>query len=210
MEGEEGRVATMTNFSTDADRRTSDEVWREGGMPKSRRRLGGALLAIGIALALVFGGWGGVVSLKADPPPARVGEGAEVPGGTFRVDQVIPEHMAPMQMQNFARAGMNMSGMVADMTPEGKRRFNVEFTVSAQDGEMAYSPTDFRLSGRGVDGIAPIKSELGSNSLPAGGTVSGTLTFQVPEEAEGLALSFDGGRPVALALPPETGGPKHH
>lgn len=48
-----------------------------------------------------------------------VGEVAEVPGGLLRVDAVLPEHMAPLQMGKFSQSGMNMSGMGVDMVPEG-------------------------------------------------------------------------------------------
>jgi hypothetical protein len=64
--------------------------------------------------------------------PAQLGEMVEISGGLLRVDRVIPETMAPMHAGNFGKSGMNMSGMGVDMTPEGYRRFTVEFTVAAE------------------------------------------------------------------------------
>lgn len=168
-----------------------------------RARIGGLLLLVAVAATFVVGGWGALVSLSAKELPAGVGEAVEVPRGVLQVDKVTPEHMAPMQMDKFAKKGMNMSGMVADMTPEGQRRLNVDVTLAAKENtSLAYSEKQFRLTGEGMDETGPLRSKLGSGSVPPGSAVSGTLVLQVPEEASKLMLSFDGGRPVALDLKP--------
>lgn len=179
----------------------------------ARKVLAGLLLSGAVAAALVAGGWG-LVSTQASPLPVAagaavpVGEAAEVPGGLLRVDGVLPEHMEHAQTGKFAQSGMNMSGMGVDMVPEGQQRFTVEVSLAAGDGGLDYSAGDFRLSGGGVAGAAPIRSQLGDGVLPAGSETHGALVFQAPRDAEGLTLSFDGGEPVALE-PGAEGGHGH-
>lgn len=175
-----------------------------GRSPRARKTLAGLLLSAAVAAALAAGGWG---LLSAQIPQASAGEAvaqgesAEVPGGgLLRVEDVIPEHMAPMQMDKFAKTGMNMSGMGMDMTPKGQQRFTVQLSLAARDGGLTYSADDFRLIGEGVEEAAPIRSKLGDGALPSGSRTNGSLVFQAPEESDGLMLSFDGGEPVALDL----------
>ena len=105
-----------------------------------------------------------------------------------------------MKMGNFAKQGMNMAmPQNMDMPPEGMERFTVDVTLAAgEGGNLAYSEKDFRFGGEGMAEVGPHRSTLGSGSVPAGGVVSGTINVQVPEDAENLTLSFDGGQPVAL------------
>ncbi|WP_166397031.1 DUF4352 domain-containing protein [Rubrobacter marinus] len=182
-----------------------------GGRRRSNRsRVAGAALAVGVAVSLAAGGWGIFSSLGVEPSPARTGEPVEIPGGFVRVDAMTPEHMAAMQADKFAASGMNMSSMGMDMAPEGQRRFVVDVTLAAEDGAMSYSPDDFRLTGEGVEESGPLRETFEEGqAIPAGGAVSGSLVFQAPEDADGLELSFDGGRPVALDLPPATGEEGH-
>ena len=119
----------------------------------------------------------------------------------MRVEKVTPEHMAPMRSGKFANAGMSMSSTGMDMAPEGFTRFAAEVTLQAQGENLAYAPEDFRLSGEGVKTHVPVRSQLGADSVPDGSAVSGNLVFQAPENAKGLTLEFDGGRPIALDLP---------
>jgi hypothetical protein len=156
-----------------------------------------------VVAALAAAGGGVIYSLlNTEAPPARVGEMVEVPGGLLRVDGVSPEHMASMQMGKFAQAGMaGMSSMGMDMAPEGQRRFVVDVTLGAKDGDLSYSPEDFSISGDGVKQSAPIRDQLDSGTIPAGSAISGRLVFQVPEETTKLMLSFgDEGQKVALNL----------
>jgi Domain of unknown function (DUF4352) len=160
------------------------------------------VFALTVLAALAATGWGVIYSLAAEAPPARVGETVEVPGGLLRVDSVAPEHMASMQMGKFAQAGMaGMSSMGMDMAPEGQRRFVVDVTLGAKDGDLSYSPEDFSISGEGVKQSAPIRQQLDSGTIPAGSAISGSLVFQVPEETTKLMLGFgDDGQKVALNL----------
>jgi Domain of unknown function (DUF4352) len=172
-----------------------------------RRRTANILLALFVVAVLAAAGWGLSGSLATESPPARLGEAVEVPGGLMSVDRAYPWHMAPMQMGNFANAGMNMAGSTKmDMPPEGQRRLNVELTLRAESGVgLSYSSEDFRISGEGMKETGPYQSKLGAGTVPAGSAVSGSMTFQVPEEASKLMLGFgDGGRKVALDLKPVT------
>jgi hypothetical protein len=74
----------------------------------------------------------------------------------------------------------------------------VEVSLAAGNGGLDYSAGAFRLSGEGIEGSAPTRSQLGDDTLPAGSETPGALIFQAPEEAKGLALSFDGAESVAL------------
>lgn len=177
-----------------------------------RKLAGGLLLGLCVAGVFAGGAWG--LATASTPPPsaallAAPGEPVEAAGGILRVDQVLPEKMAPMQMDKFAKTGMNMSGMVSDMTPEGERRFNVEVTLAAEDRALDYEASDFRVTGAGMRPTAPLRDKLVEGTIPAGKAVSGTLVFQVPEETERLALSFDGSRPVDLELEPASGKNGH-
>ena len=177
------------------------------------RVIAGALvLVMFVAGVFATGAWGLATASTPPPSPALVaspGEPVEVAGGSLIVDQVLPEKMAPMQMDKFAKTGMNMSGMVSDMTPEGKRRFNVEVTLAAGGRALEYEADDFRVSAQGMRPIPPLRDKLVEGTIPAGNAVSGTLVFQVPEEAEQLSLSLDGSRPVDLELDPASGENNH-
>ena len=180
------------------------------GAAKGRARAANLLLLAAVVAALAAGVWGLISLLGTEAPPARVGEAVEVSGGVVAVDKVTPEHMAPMQSSKFSAGGMNMSSMGMDMAPEGYERFAVFVTLAAdEDGDLAYSSEDFRVSGEGMKEDGPVRSELEVGTIPAGSAVSGNLVFQAPEEAKELKLSFDGGRSVALDLGPAAGNSGH-
>jgi hypothetical protein len=180
-----------------------------GNRRGARARAARVALAFGVAASLAAGGWGLFSSLGAEATPARVGEPVEVPGGLVRVDKVTAEHMAQMQADKFAASGMSMSSMGMDMAPEGQRRFAVDVSLAADDGTLSYSVEDFRLTAEGMEEAGPVRDALESETIPAGGAISGTLIFQAPEDVKGLELTFDGGRPIDLDLPPATQGEGH-
>ena len=181
-----------------------------GTVPRYRTFVGVSILVLAVVAALAAGGWGLVSSLAGEAPPARMGEAAAVPGGTLRVEKVMPEHMAPMKMGKFGQQGMNMAMPNMDMAPDGYTRFTVNVTLEARGGELAYAPEDFRLSGEGFETDGPVRSQLGQGAIPDGSAVSGNLVFQAPEKAEGLTLEFDDGRQVALDLPAGKGESHGH
>ena len=173
-----------------------------------RAAVGHALLSAGVAFALSAGAWGTFASIGAEPPAAKIGGWVDASGGLLRVDRVAPESMAAMQMGKFAEQGMSMGSATGmDMAPDGQRRFAVDVTLAApEDGELAYSTDEFRLTGAGLEGTGPHRDTLSEGSIPAGSRVSGTLVFQAPEDADGLELRLgEGGDPVALPLEPISG-----
>lgn len=190
--------ASTPNIENQEDRYAPAAQRRSPGF---RPLIGGVLLVVAVTAAVVGGGWGLVSSVVAGAAvPARVGEPVEVPGGQFQVDRVIPESMAPMQMEKFAKSGMFMSGMVVDMTPEGKKRFVLEISLSGSDSGLRFSEKDFRVNGEGMKETRPLRGQLGSGKISSSEATTGILTFQVPEEAEDLVLSFRDSRPVILDL----------
>lgn len=196
----------MTALQTMAEKTEGDTmpVVGTGGVPRSL--FGGIFLAVAVLAALVARGWGVVSSLTAEAPPARIGEPVEAGAGLVRVDAVTPEHMAPMQKGKFAASGMSMSSMGMDMAPEGYERFAVDVTLIAENGDLSYSPKDFRLSAEGAKEHGPVRDQLAEGTIAEGSAVSGILVFQAPEKARNLTLTFDEGRKIALDLPAEKKG----
>ena len=171
------------------------------GPGKLRRAVGSVVLLAAVVGALASGGWGLLSHAGLqEAAPAAIGEALAARDGQLVVDRFAPEHMAPMKMGNFAKQGMNMAmPQNMDMPPEGMERFTVDVTLAAgEGGDLKFSEKDFRFGGEGMAEVGPHRSTLGSGSVPAGGVVSGTINVQVPEDAENLTLSFDGGQPVAL------------
>ncbi len=164
------------------------------------------LVLLAAAGALSAGAWGFFANLDARGVPAGIGEPVHVSGGILRVERVMPEQMADMQAGKFGQSGMSMSATGMDMAAEGQRRFTVELTLAAKDRVVSYAAEDFRITGEGLKEAEPIRHQLEGGTLPAGSAVSATMVFQAPEDAEDLALSFDGGRPVDLGLGPVAGG----
>ncbi len=170
------------------------------GAPAARHAALMPALAMLAALGLVMWSLLGSGGAHGSQAAAHAGETVAVPGALVRVDQVMPEHMAPMHGDKFARSGMNMSGMGMDMAPPGYRRFTVAITLvgQASDG-LRYSEDWFRLTGQGMTETGVYRHQFGTGAVPRGSAVSGSLTFQVPEGASGLLLHVRGGeRPIAL------------
>jgi hypothetical protein len=166
-----------------------------------------ALTFVGVLLATNL-----IMQGIAPASPAQLAELVEVPGGSLRVDHVIPEQMAAMHAGKFAQSGMNMSGMGIDMTPEGYRRFTVEITLAGEArGGLRYPADQFRVTGTGMEATGPLRHQLGNGIVPEASAASGTLIFQVPEAATDLLLSFgDEGRPIALNLEAADDHPHQH
>lgn len=194
--------------TTEGNKRPVAGAAGSGEAPRYRSLVGGLVLAVAVLAALVAGGWGVVSSLTAEAPPARIGEPVEAGSGLVRVDAVTPEHMAPMQKGKFAASGMSMSSTGMDMAPEGFERFAVDVTLIAENGDLSYSPKDFRVGAKGVKDHGPVRAQLAEGDVAEGSAVSGILVFQAPEKAKNLTLSFDEGRKIALDLPASKDGGK--
>lgn len=170
-----------------------------------RRRLGTSVIIVMAVTAFVAGIWGYGVSMPdASQPAARSRFETTVQGGMARVDRVAPESMAPMQMGKFAAAGMNMSGSVVDMTPEGFRRFEVEITLAADArGGLRFNADEFLVIGRGLEATKPYRHSFKVDRVAYGTMISGTIVYQVPNTASQIELSLPGAdRAIPMSLGP--------
>lgn len=141
--------------------------------------------------------------------PAFPGDELPLPGGLMVINEVIPEHLAPMQHANFARLGMSMNTMVPDATPEGFRSFTVLLTLAGRDADgLSIDIEQFTVSGSGLEPTAPLRSDIAVDWIAPGNRLEGTLVFRVPETATDLTLRYADGR--AVALDPGPGGAGHH
>lgn len=174
-----------------------------------RRRVGATLLMLMSATALFAGIWGYRASApdaSHSGPTSRFA--SRVDGGIAQVNQVIPESMAPMQLGKFAAMGMNMSGTVMDMTPEGYRRFTVELTLTANSrGGVQIAADGYVVTGLGMESTKPYRHSFETGVVPNGMSVTGTIVYQVPIKASQMALVLPGAeRAIPLALGPADDG----
>lgn len=161
-----------------------------------RHRLRTAVLSL-VTLGIVTGGlWGMLVPREA----AEHGSGhdalalVDLPDGTLRVDGLVDRQV-----------GHAMPGMsVAKDVPVGMRRFAVDITLGATKGRtLAYSRRDFTVSGPGVKPVVPVDGQIDRGSLIAGQAISGSLSFDVPEQTVSVSFRYKDGEAVALPdLPP--------
>jgi hypothetical protein len=92
-----------------------------------------------------------------------------------------------------------------DPVPDGMRRVSVDVTLLADEDEaLAYASDKFTLTVAGSDPARPHNDVLPGTSLPAGTSMTGTLIFDVPQDATTGSLSFDDGPGTAVTLPPES------
>jgi hypothetical protein len=163
----------------------------------ARRRMTARVLgtAAAVLAVLVAGVW-----TLAGAGAAAAGSGPLVlDGGVVAVERVVaaarPAHAMP---------GM---GTDNDPVPAGKRRVSVDVTLQATgDRPLAYTVDRFTLDVPGAGPLRPHKAVLPGRALPAGTQLSGTLIYDVPDDATTGVLAYDGGAPVRVALPAETGG----
>jgi hypothetical protein len=168
----------------------------------SRRTLLGPLtVAVAVVSVVALAVWSLVWAAGQEPDagPGRVA----LEEGVVRVDRVT----------SAAAPGMAMPGMGTDDDPvaEGMRRVSVEVTLQAtEDDPLHFSVDRFSLAPPGGDATTPHRSVLPESVLPPGTQLSGTLVFEVPDDAATAVLSYDGGDSTEVALPPEeTGAPGH-
>jgi hypothetical protein len=168
-----------------------------------RRRPLLPVVAVSVAVlgVLVVAVWSLVWATGKEPDlgPGR----ASMADGVLRVDDVT----------SAARPGMAMPGMGTDDDPvaPGMRRVSVDVTLMATEDEtLRFSVDQFSLRVPGEDAVAPHRSVLPESDLPPGTQLSGTLVFEVPEEATTAEISYDGGDSTEVTLPPEEAGDMTH
>lgn len=132
---------------------------------------------------------------------AGAAESITFPGGRVTVDRVIDVDLS-MPMQG---PGMSMPmGSGVPQVPKGYRLIDVEISLRAlAGGGLPFDARKFQVQGPGFGPTRPQPTEEAQNLIPQGGLLSRTLTFQVPEAAQELELTVEGGdRPLQLKLGP--------
>lgn len=151
------------------------------------------LLAVVTTGMVSAGVWGFLVPRQ----PSATGDAAlttvSLPDGTLRVHGLVDKQV-----------GQAMPGMGAtDDVPPGLRRFAVTVTLGATRGRpLTYSRRQFTVFGPGVKPVAPVTGQLEQGSLLPGQAISGSLTFDVPDDSRSLSLRFGGAPAVLLPMLP--------
>ena len=156
--------------------------------PRSPRWLT-VVLALTAVLAVLGGIWGMTAGRDADRLAATP-VGTPVPGGVLRVEDVRDR-----EIDHGTMPGMSMPEDV----PAGLRRFSVTATLMATgDTPLRFTERDFTVAGPGISPVVPTRSEFREGSLTPGSALTGSLTFDVPDDATRLDLRFQGGEAVRL------------
>ena len=162
-----------------------------------RRTLRTAVVSL-LAVGVVGGGVWGLTAPRETHEADHAGSvlaTVQLPDGTLRVDGLVDKQVGTMP-------GMDMPEDV----PAGLRRFAVDVSLGATEDEaLRYDRRDFTVSGSGVKPVVPVDGQLDRGELTPGSTISGSLTFDVPEEATALTLRFRGEAVALPALPAATG-----
>lgn len=145
-----------------------------------------ALLAAAAVAVVVGGVWGVLTPREAGHPhppasPAAAAPTVDVPGGVLRLDGLADKTVGQ------AMQGMNMP----DDVPVGLRRFAVNVTLATTGDEpLRYTERDFTVQGPGVAPVVPVRSDFDSGAVPAGTALSGSITFEVPDDVTAVGLRF--------------------
>ncbi len=151
-----------------------------------------ALAAVGTG-AYGFGWLRGQHSEHAVAAAAGPGTWQPAAGGQVRIDTVNTSTLTRMPEMP-----------MPDAAPPGMRRFILGVTLAADGlgGGMVLSRDAFTVTGAGLDGpVTPLHAVPQELEVPPGMSASGTLVFQVPEQATGLRFSMTGiNAPIDLSL----------
>jgi hypothetical protein len=92
--------------------------------------------------------------------------------------------------------------------PKGYHLIDVDVTVWALAGsDLRFDAGWFRVQGQGAGPTRALPTDESREVIPRGGSLSRTLTFQVPDAARDLELTVEGGdRPLELRLGPAADG----
>jgi hypothetical protein len=161
------------------------------------------LLLGGLVTLVVAAGLWGLSASRGGDAPVGLGEEVRFAGGVF-----VAQSLAEIDLSHpMAGPGMQMPmGAGVPEIAEGVRRIEVDVTVIADtSGDLRFESEEFRIQGPGMSPAAPVVPEQGGSFVPAGGVLTRTLTFEVPEELTELTLTrADGERGIMLLLDPAT------
>lgn len=155
---------------------------------RSRRLLPWVLLACAVLVTAGAGVWGGIQPREGghghgEEHASRPTDSVPVPGGLLRVERVDNVGLAH-----------RMPGMDYDPVPAGYRRINIQVTLVARsEAGLRVTPESFELRGERIAPHSPVRHQLRPTVLRQGSSVTGALTFQIPEKAEHLELGMRGG-----------------
>lgn len=166
------------------------------GQPTLQLRHVLALVAAGVGLvgALLAGWWGLGTARGVDDTPQAAGW-VQVENGWVRVDEVVDRSLAHRRMPN-------MQTMPdADPVPEGHVRYLVQLSIAAEGRALRWRPADLQVSGTGLPATPLHGVDLGDGLVPAGSTVRGSVTVDVPEDTRNLVLALGDAR-IPLSTEP--------
>lgn len=181
--------------STARSRRAAQATAAPRRAPAAVLRLGAlALLATAVVGA---GGW--ALLTPRDTSPAALHERVDVDEGWMRVDNVLDVDLStPMTGPGMA---MGTSSGVPEI-PDGTRRIDVEVTLAASGSAgLRFDPDTFTADTALSAPGRPVAADDTSDLVPPDGSLTRTLSFQVPAEAEVVTFRQDGGeRPIEVPL----------
>jgi hypothetical protein len=180
-----------------------------GTVGPARGRIRTWTLLGGLVVLVVAAGLWGLAGSRVGQAPVGLGDEVGFAGGTF-----VAESVAEIDLSHpMAGPGMQMPmGAGVPEIAEGVRRIEVDVTVIADaSGDLRFESEQFRIQGAGSPPVAPVAPEQGGSFVPAGGILTRTLTFEVPEELTELTLRRAGGeRAVTLELGATSGDGHGH
>jgi hypothetical protein len=163
-----------------------------GGTGTQRRR---KLLLIPLTLLGVLGLVLGYLFLTAKPEASTpLGASAVIPGGTARVNGVIPLEkdgwLPPERVQ------------VLDEGPSaGTHRVRILVQFTALEGEgVRLDTSQFTVTGLGANGIRPLWTSPGKTQLRQGDSADASMVFELPNKAVALVLEGPGNTRLSLGL----------
>ncbi len=166
-----------------------------------RRVLAGLLVAAAVVLISAAGTWG--ILLDRVDHNDHGPQWFTVPGGQLRVGELAVSEVDHSLMKG-------MPAMTeADRAPEGYTRFTLPMSLAADGDNLAWTEQDFVITTASRERRLPVRSELGDGTVPAGTQVSGSVTFDLPDESVGLSLRFRGGASIALHVATEAEEDSH-
>ena len=128
------------------------------------------------------------------PALLPLGASAVIPGGTARVNGIIPLEkdgwLPPERVQ------------VLDEGPSAgthRVRILVQFTALEGDG-VALDTSQFSVTGLGANSIHPLWTSPGKKQLKPGDTADATMVFELPNQAIALVLEGPGNTRLSLGL----------
>lgn len=181
--------------------------------PNSVGRVGiarwGRLVGL-VVLVIAVGMWG-VLASRGDEHSSQpgIGDVVSLSDGKLRVERAFDVDISmPMTGPGMAMA----KGRNVPQIPPGMRRFDVDVTLMATEGvPLWFSGKHFFVTGDGLPPSAPVAIDDGGDLLPAGGALTRTISFQVPERLSSVKLRLEG-EPVSvgLGLGPAPPASHHH